>query len=587
MDPHIRKRIDEWLTPDYDEATRKEIQALVDSGNEKELVDRFYQELEFGTGGLRGVLGAGSNRMNRYNVAKATQGLANYLLRKGGADKGVVVGRDSRIQSDVFAWETAGVLLANGIRVHFFDDIHPTPTVSFAVRELQAQAGVMVTASHNPREYNGYKVFWDDGCQVTPPADGEIIEEVRKIDSLSKVKSLPPDEVKKHPLFSVIDEKIDPRYLGRVAGVALSPEAVKAAPVKVLYSSLHGTGYRLVPESLKRWGFNDVHLLTEQCVPDGTFPTTSFPNPEEPEAMSLGTARAKEIGADVFIATDPDADRIGVVLKKEDGSFVLLNGNQIATLLVHYIVLRKKETGKLPANPRIIKTIVTTDLLSAIAAAEGIGVDEVLTGFKWIGLQMKQYETDPGKPVFLFGGEESHGYLAGDFVRDKDAVMSSSLMAELVAYHLSQGSSAWQVLQSIYRQYGYYSESQKSITLKGQDGSEQIRKLMTRLRTESVKTIGRYEVLKRTDVHSGEVFDMKSGKPAGKLALPKSDVVIFQLSDGAKVVGRPSGTEPKIKFYFTTAGKPQSAQESIDVLTARVNAENDALKAAFMALLGI
>jgi phosphoglucomutase len=584
MDQTIEARIKEWLSDDYDAGTRKEIQTLLDKNDEKELVDRFYTELEFGTAGLRGTLGAGANRMNIYNVRKATQGLANYIIRNSGQRKGILIGRDSRILSDRFAEETASVMIANGIKVYYFQDIHPTPTVSFGLRHLKAISGVMITASHNPKEYNGYKVLWEDGAQITPPHDGNIIEEVRKITSLSQVKFISFQEAKQSPLFETADHLIDRVYLEKVKSLSVHPEVIRASGIKICYSPLYGTGYRLVPESLRGLGFKDVVMVEEQSTPDGNFPTAPYPNPEEPSAMAVGMKFAKERNADIFIATDPDADRIGVMLKKPDGDFALLNGNQIATLLVYYIASQLAETKKMPVKPRIISTIVTTGLLADIAESFGIKLDEVLTGFKWIGFKMNEYEKEGLD--FVFGCEESHGYLAGTFVRDKDAVIGASLIAELAAFYKSRGTSAYEILQEIYRKYSYYRESQKSITMKGQDGAEQIKALMEKIRRNPPAQIGRFDLLFTIDLETGKIFDQKTGQVTGKWNLPSSNVIILRLSEKAKIIARPSGTEPKIKFYCTTSGRVKEG-ESLDSLEKRVNQEHEELKVDFLALYGL
>lgn len=584
MEQSIQNRINGWLSPDYDEATRLEIQSLIDNKNDKELIDRFYQELEFGTAGLRGILGAGANRMNVYNVRKATQGLSNYIINKKGQNQGVLVGRDSRNKSDIFAMETASVLIANGIRVYYYNEIHPTPTVSFGLQFLKAKAGVMITASHNPKEYNGYKVLWEDGAQITPPYDEEIIAEVRKITSLKQVKCISYEEVKKSSLFKIVDEMIDGTYLDRVHSLSIHPEVIPGSGVKICYSPLYGTGYKLVPASLKNYGFEDLMIVDEQSHPDGNFPTAPYPNPEEPDAMALGMKFAKEKNADVFIATDPDADRVGAMLKKKKGDFILLNGNQIAALFVYYISSELKNTKKMPKHPRMITTIVTTGLLIDIASSFGVKADEVLTGFKWIGLKMNEYDKKGGD--FIFGCEESHGYLAGTFVRDKDAVIGASLFAELVAFYKTKGTSAFDVLQDIYKKYGYYKESQKSVTMRGLDGSEKIIILMEKLRKETPRSIGNYQVETRIDIINGEVFDMKNGKKAGRWNLPSSNVIILKLSDNAKIVGRPSGTEPKIKFYFTSYGKI-TVDEKLEDLIQRVDREHTGLKNAFLEMFGL
>ncbi len=579
MEKEIQAKINEWLTEDYDESTRIEIKELIDKKNEKELIDRFYTELEFGTAGLRGTLGAGSNRMNIYNVRKATQGLANYIILKNGQDKGVLVGRDSRNMSDVFAGETVSVLIANGIRVYYYEDIHPTPTVSYGLQYLKAIAGVMITASHNPKEYNGYKVLWEDGAQITPPYDEEIIAEVRKIKSQEQVKSMPFDNAMKSRLFEIVDNKIDKPYLEKVKSLSIHPEAISASSVKICYSPLYGTGYKIIPISLKNFGFKDIVMVQEQSKPDGNFPTAPFPNPEIPEAMALGMKYAKEQNADVFIATDPDADRVGAMLKKGEGDFVLLNGNQIATLFAYYITSELKNTGRMPYDPRMITTIVTTNLLIDIAGSFGVKSDEVLTGFKWIGLKMKEYDIKGGS--FIFGCEESHGYLAGTFVRDKDAVIGASLFAELVAFYKSRGTTAYQVLLDIYGKYGYYKESQKSVTMNGLDGAEKIKDLMENIRMTPPGKVGNYDVLTKVDIKNGDTYDMKTGRITGKIDLPSSNVIILKLSDNAKIVGRPSGTEPKIKFYFTTYGRIKE-NESLDIMMKRTDSEHNELKKNFL-----
>jgi phosphoglucomutase len=582
MNESIQNKIREWTSAPYDQDTIAEIKSLAAANNEAELTDRFYRDLEFGTGGLRGVLGAGSNRMNIYNVRKVTQGLANYILRNNGAPMGVVIGRDSRHQSDRFAEAAAGVFTANGIKVYYYDDIHPTPTVSFAIRRLSAICGIMITASHNPKEYNGYKVFWDDGAQVTPPHDTAIIDEVKNVSDLSMVKVMPFDQVQSSPLFQVIDSEVDPIFYAKTKSLSIHPEVIPAAPVKICYSPLYGTGYKMVPAALKEFGFKDILMVAEQSVPNGDFPTTPKPNPEEISAMQMGIDCAKKNAADVFIATDPDADRIGAVLRKKDGSYLLLNGNQIATLLVYYVTSELKNTGKMPPNPRMVSTIVTTDLIFAIAESNGVKTYSTLTGFKWIGLITRGF-AKTGE-TFIFGCEESHGYNAADFVRDKDAVNASCLFAEMTAYYGSKGLSVAEVLDNIYTEYGYYRESQVSITMKGMDGAEQINGLMRRLRAETPKKVGSYDVLTVTDVQNSTLLDMKTNSNS-PIELPKSNVILLHLSDKAKVVARPSGTEPKIKFYFTTYGK--SAADSLADVKARTESAHEALKKDFLASLGL
>jgi phosphoglucomutase len=585
VDQIVEQRINEWLGKEYDDSSRNEIKNLLDKNEELELIDRFSTELEFGTAGLRGTLGAGSNRMNIYVVRKATQGLANYILKKGGAERGVLIGRDSRIMSDSFAEETASVMIANGIRVYYFKDIHPTPTVSFGVRHLNTIAGIMITASHNPKEYNGYKVIWEDGAQVTPPYDKEIISEVRDIKSLNQVKFIPFTEAIKSRIFAIADERVDGVYLENIRSLSLHRKVIKGSDVKICYSPLYGTGYRLVPEILKQFGFKNIQIVEEQAIPDGRFPSAPHPNPEEREAMEVGMKVSRNSGSDIFIATDPDADRLGAMVKKDDGTYALLNGNQIASLLGYYIISELKITGKMPENPRLIKTIVTTDTLKSIALSYGVKVEEVLTGFKWIGLKIKEYEESGYN--FIFGCEESHGYLAGTFVRDKDAIIAAAIFAELAAYYQSVGISPFRVLEDIYSRFGYYSESQKSVTTKGIEGTADINKIMEKLRTDFPEKIGLYDVLEIIDLKNGTAFHVPGHKSIPRWELPVSDVVILKLSDNAKIVSRPSGTEPKIKFYFTTYGRRISDNESVEELMNRVNAAHDDLKKAFMDYLGL
>lgn len=585
MDPVIESRIKEWTTStEYDEATRNEIRQLVKKGDEKELTDRFYQDLEFGTGGLRGVQGAGSNRMNIYNVRKVTQGLANYLVSLKLQDKGVVIGRDSRINSDRFAENVASVLAANGIKVYYYKDIHPTPTASFGIRYFGTAAGVMVTASHNPKEYNGYKVFWDDGAQVTPPHDDNIIAEVKKITSLSQVKNMSFAETEKSPLFKYIDDEIDPVFLKKTIALSIHPEVIADSGVKICYSPFHGAGYRMIPEALKALGFKDVILVKEQAVPDGAFPTIPFPNPELPEAMKLGIETAKRDGADVFIASDPDADRLGAALRQADGSFLLLNGNQIATLLVYYVCSESKAAGKLPANPFVVSTIVTTPVLLHIAKHFGIDGYETLTGFKWIGLVTKDKIARGG--TFLFGCEESHGYNAAEYVRDKDAVNASCLFAEMTAFYKSEGKSVAEVLDDIYMEFGYYRETQSNVYIKGMEGAAKIKSIMETLRSAPPKEVAGARVLTVSDVRADAVTDAATGQVTGKTGLPKSNVLSLALEGGARIVARPSGTEPKIKFYYSVMGKPE-AGETIAALKARTDKKHDALKAEFLKIAGV
>lgn len=563
MEQYILDRIREWQEAPYDTATQKEIKELQQAGQEKELTDRFYRELEFGTGGLRGTLGAGTNRMNVYVVQKVTQGLANYINHTGQKSSGIVIGRDSRLMSDRFAETVAGVMLANNIPVYFFEDIHPTPTVSYAIRKLKALAGVMVTASHNPQEYNGYKVFWEDGAQVTPPHDTAIIREVQSITALSQVKTLPWEDCKKHPLFRILDQDIDPAYLEDIKTLSIHPEVIPSAQVRICYSPLHGTGYRLVPEALKDWGFQSIELVAEQAQPDGRFPTAPYPNPEIVEAMQLGMDQASRSGSDILIATDPDADRIGAAVRRSDGSYQLLNGNQIASLLIHYILQEKKNTGSLPRDARVVTTIVTTSLILDICRDLNVTVEEVLTGFKWIGLKAREYEQS-GVGTFLFGCEESHGYNAASFIRDKDAVSSACLFAEMTAWYRGQGLSLSEVLDSIYLKYGYYEESQLALTYSGKEGADKIQTIMSALRSQPPLQLSGHKTLMVKDIQNDTIRDVSQSKILGKTGLPSSNVIILELEGGNRVIARPSGTEPKIKFYFTSRAQGTSLQDMKD-----------------------
>lgn len=582
MDQIIRERIREWTSPPYDRESIEEIQNLVDSNNTQELIDRFYTELEFGTGGLRGILGAGTNRINIYNVKKVTQGLANYIIKNNGQDRGVVIGRDSRIMSDKFAQTVAGVMLANQIKVFYYKDIHPTPTVSFAIRELNSQAGIMITASHNPKQYNGYKVFWDNGAQVTPPHDKAIIDEVKKITQLSQVKEIPFEKAQDHPYFQYIDDKIDPLYILKTKSLSIHPEIPPSSDIKICYSPLHGTGYKLIPEALKTYGFRQVIPVEAQSIPDGTFPTAPKPNPEIIEAMQLGIEVAKQNSAEIFVASDPDADRIGVAIRGDDDEYVLLNGNQIAVLMVYYILSELTNMNKMPKNPRMISTIVTTDLIYKIAEDYEVGTYTTLTGFKWIGKLISEFQ-NTGE-TYVFGCEESHGYNAAEFVRDKDAVNATCLFCELTTFYKSKGISVIQLLNDIYRKYGYYQNSQVSIEMSGKEGAERIREIMNSLRNNPPNAIGRFEVLSLMDIMYDKIVNLKTGevKPTG---LPSSNVIGLYLSEQAKVIARPSGTEPKIKFYFTTHSPVVNTE--LESVKAKVNQDHIYLKDSFLNLLQI
>ena len=521
-----------------------------------ELTESFYRNLEFGTGGLRGIMGAGTNRMNVYTVAMATQGFANYI-RKMHPDKkdlSIAISYDGRNNSPAFANVTADVMSANGIKVYIFDCLRPTPELSFAVREMKCDAGVMVTASHNPKEYNGYKAYWNDGGQLVSPHDKNVIAEVEKITDPSMVN------FKRNPnLITVLDEKFDDIYLNKVYGLSLSLDLIKKhKDMKIVYTPIHGTGRRLVPEILKRKGFENVYCVEEQMVVDGNFPTVKSPNPEEPAAMALAVKKAQEVNADLVMATDPDADRVGIAIKDDKGEFILLNGNQTGSLFVYYLLTRWKELGKLTGKEYIVKTIVTTELIFEMAKKYGVDRYDVLTGFKYIADKILELE---GKKQFIGGGEESYGYLAGDFVRDKDAVIATSMIAEAAAWAAEQGKTLYQLLMDIYKEFGLYKEKLVSLTKKGISGTEEIKALMSKFRTTPPTVIAGEKVVETRDYKLQAAKDLATGKVT-PITLPKSDVLQFFTESGSKITIRPSGTEPKIKFYFSMKGDASKGLEA-------------------------
>ncbi len=537
-----------WLEGEYDEATKQAIRDMAEQ-NPNELNESFYRTLEFGTGGLRGIMGVGTNRMNKYTVAMATQGLANYVrkVNAGEQELRAAVSHDSRNHSREFAEITAHVLAANGYKVYLFDGMRPTPELSFAVRHFKCHTGVMVTASHNPKEYNGYKAYWSDGCQLTAPHDTAVIDEVLKIKSVGDVKMTGGEQN-----ITIIGEEVDKAFLARVEANSLNPEVIKKHhDVKIVYTPLHGTGITLIPRMLKQLGFTNVNVVEAQAVPDGNFPTTPSPNPEEKAAMKMAVDLAKEIDADIVFASDPDADRVGVAVKRPDGEWMLLNGNQTMSVLFYYIVKQWQEKQLLTGNEFMVKTIVTSELPADIATRAGIKIYDVLTGFKFIGAKILELE---GVEQFIAGGEESYGYMIGDFVRDKDAVAACSMIAEIAAWAREQGKTFFDVLVDIYKEYGFYKEGLVSVVRKGKSGAEEIQQMMRDYRTnppaeidgEKVVCIKDYQVLESKDLVSGKVT---------KIDLPKSNVLQFFTEKGNKITVRPSGTEPKIKFYFGVKGE--------------------------------
>ncbi|PKP03760.1 MAG: phosphoglucomutase [Bacteroidetes bacterium HGW-Bacteroidetes-6] len=546
------KKISEWLSGPYDEETKAEIKRL-EKENPIELKEAFYTDLDFGTGGLRGIMGIGPNRMNKYTVGAATQGLANYLTAffKNEAIS-VAIAYDCRNQSDYFAAVAADVLSANGIRVFLFDELRPTPELSFAVRKLKCNAGIVITASHNPKEYNGYKVYWNDGGQLVPPHDKKVISEVRAVSDPEKVKFIRNKE-----LVTLIGAEFDELYLKALMNVCLTPNAVsKHSDLGIVYTPLHGTGVKLVPEALHRFGFKNIISVPEQDINDGNFPTVASPNPEEKNALKMAIAKAEATNATIILATDPDADRVGVGVRSENGEYVLLNGNQTAAILVYYTLTRLTETGRMPQNPMMVKTIVTTDLLSDIASDFGVKMYEVLTGFKYIAEIIRLHE---GKETFIGGGEESYGYLGADFVRDKDAVMTSCMIAEAAAWAASKSTTLLGLLDEIYSKYGFYTEHLISLTKKGIAGQQEIVAMMEGFRSNPPLEIDNIKVMYICDLKSSDIWNLDKNSKQ-KTDLPSSDVLQFILEDGSKITVRPSGTEPKIKFYFSIRCKSYSKQ---------------------------
>lgn len=560
-DPHILERAQSWLHPTYDEATRKEVQRMIDS-DPKALVDAFYTDLDFGTGGLRGIMGSGTNRVNKYTFGMATQGLANYLRKTIHEPARVVISHDSRNNSRLFAEQTAEILAANGILAFLFEDLRPTPLLSFAIRHLNCHSGIMITASHNPPEYNGYKVYWSDGGQLVPPHDKNVIEEVRKVK---------PEEVHYNADASLIQQvgpDVEQAYLEKLAGLSLSNAGKDE--LKIVFTSIHGTAITLLPQALKTLGFEQVDIVKEQAEPDGNFPTVESPNPEEAAALKMAVDQAEATGADLVIGCDPDADRVGIAVRDLEGKMELLNGNQTASVLIYYLLEQWKNAGKLDGRQFIAETVVTTDLLQEMAKDYGVACPLCLTGFKWIAELIRERE---GKMEFIGGGEESYGYLVGDFVRDKDAIGSAAMIAEVAAWAKAKGSSFYGELMNIYLKYGLYQESLKSITKKGKEGADAIQAMMKRMRETPPQQLGGSSVVKVKDFQSAKEKDLRNGSEH-ELPFPKSNVLQFFTADGYKVTARPSGTEPKIKFYIGLKA-PVSSWEDIALQSARLEELND------------
>lgn len=562
-----------WLGDDYfDQGTKDELLAI--RGDEAEIEERFYKELEFGTGGLRGIIGAGTNRMNIYTVRKATQGLANYILKQKGEGGSVAIAYDSRNMSPEFADEAALCLAANGIKAYVFESLRPTPELSFALRTLGCTAGIVVTASHNPPEYNGYKVYWEDGAQVTAPRDKEIISEVQGITDYHTVKTMSKSEAQEKGLYQLIGKEIDDAYMAELKKQIIHPEIIKemADDIKIVYTPLCGTGNLPVRRILSELGFKHVFVVPEQENPDPEFTTLDYPNPEDPKAFTYALRLAKEKDADIVLATDPDADRLGVYARDAStGEYVSFTGNMSGMLIAEYILREKAATGTMPENPALVTTIVTTNMTGPITRAYGVKLIEVLTGFKFIGEQIKLFEQS-GSNNYVFGLEESYGCLAGTHARDKDAVVAVMCLCEVAAFCKKQGRTLWDMMLDLYEKYGYYKETQYTITLKGIDGSRQIAEIMDKLRQNPPKAFGAAKVLSFRDYETGRVVDMVTGQE-GTTGLPKSNVLYFELPDDAWCCARPSGTEPKIKFYMGVKGNSlEDAQEKVDQLTADLKA---------------
>ena len=564
-----------WLGDGYDEETKAAVRAMLDNEDKTDLIEAFYKDLEFGTGGLRGIMGAGTNRMNIYTVGAATQGLSNYL-KKAFADLPqikVAIGHDCRNNSRKFAEVAADVFSANGIKVYLFDALRPTPEVSFAIRELGCQSGVILTASHNPKEYNGYKAYWNDGAQMIAPHDKNTIDEVNKITSVKDVKFRGNAE-----LIEIIGEEIDRRYLDRIKTLSLSPEAIAHHhDMKIVYTPIHGTGVKLIPASLKNFGFTNIIHVPEQDVVSGDFPTVVSPNPEEPAALDMAIKKAIETDAELVMASDPDADRIGIAVRNDKGEFVLVNGNQIVMIFLNYLMTRNKELGLLKGNEYIVKTIVTTETIKTIAEQNGFKMYDCYTGFKWIASVIRENE---GKARYIGGGEESYGFLPEDFVRDKDSVSSISLMAEIAAWAKDKGMTMYQMLQDIYIKYGYSKEKGISVVRKGKSGAEEIVAMMKNFRENPMKELGGSPVILIKDYASLEATDVVNGTKS-KLDMPvTSNVLQYFSADGSKVSIRPSGTEPKIKFYIEVRGIKMDNYADYDAANAAADAKIEAIKKA-------
>ena len=566
------KKYQEWLkSNEIDEETKKELKEI--AGNDEEIKDSFYKDLEFGTAGLRGIVGAGTNRMNKYTVGKATQGLANYIVKKNGQNKGVAIAYDSRNMSQEFSKLAALILNANGIKTYRFESLRPTPELSFSVRYLNCISGIVITASHNPPKYNGYKVYWEDGAQISNPVDAEITQEVNAITSYSEIKEISEKEAVEKGLYNIVGEEIDNEYIKYLKSNSLNPDIIKeyGKDIKIVYTPLHGTGKKLALRILDELGFTNVHIVKEQAEPDGKFPTVKYPNPEDPAAFELALKLAKEIDADIVVANDPDADRIGLHVKdSKTGEYVLFNGNMIGLTVADYLINQKREKGLLDKKSALIKTIVSSNMADRICEENDVKLFEVLTGFKNVAAKIRQFEKENSYKCIM-GYEESYGCLVGDKVRDKDGIIALMLLSEAAAYYKKQGLTLWDNMQNMYKKYGYYQENQVSIVLEGADGAKKIKNMMENVRNNPPKAIGKYKILKFRDYLNGTIKDYNTEEII-KVELPKSNVLYFELENDFWCCMRPSGTEPKIKFYMGATG------ENIEDAKNKVNEVTEGMK---------
>ncbi|MCB2155296.1 phospho-sugar mutase [bacterium] len=586
--PEIAQRVEEWTSDKFDAKTRGEIQALVDAGDVAELEDRFYRTLEFGTGGLRGVVGAGTNRMNETIVSWATQGLANYV-KENATKPGplrAAISHDCRNFSREFAETAAAVLAANGIIVHITRELRPTPFTSFVCKELGCHTGIMVTASHNPKEYNGYKVYWDDGSQVVPPHDKGIIAEVAKITDMSQVQTMDFQEGIAKGMIKIIGEDLEDAYLAAVKRQQFSPELCKNSGLRVVYTPLHGVGSTMAVRALRGWGFTEVFPEEEQMKPDGNFPTAASPNPEEGAALGRAIELAKKVRGELVLATDPDADRLGIAVQ-HNGEYVLVTGNQLSAMACDFVLAQHKRTGRMPKKPGTVTTIVTSPLVQEVAESHGALCPLVLTGFKWIARQIRQWEAEDPEVEFLYGTEESYGYMIGGHCRDKDGIVASCVVAEMAAWAKSEGMTLIDYLENLYLRFEPRVEWQKSVVMPGQEGAGKIKAIMDRIRNDPPKAIGSDKVVRRTRIDVGKIYDGQTGEEIGTVDQPSSDVVLFDLEDGSKAIARPSGTEPKIKFYFFLAAEKQQDEDGVRAALRQLNERKPQFQKEFLNAIGV